>query len=71
MAADTPRVIALVAPLRPAPATLALGADGLSTLTVRCGPLALVVVLCEGCALSAWWRTAGGDGAGRAPIGRA
>ncbi len=64
-------MIALAAPLAPRPPTLTSGADGLSTLTLRCGPLALIVVLCDGCALSAWWRTAGGDGAGRAPIGRA
>ena len=51
--------------------TLTTGADGLSTLLVRCGPLSLVVVLCDGCLLSAWWRTAGGDGAGRAVIARA
>lgn len=71
LAPDTPRAIALAAPLSPSRSTLTRGADGLSTLTVRCGPLVLVVVLCDGCALSAWWRTEGGDGAGRAPLGRA
>lgn len=64
-------MIALAAPLAPSRLTLTTGADGLSTLTLRCGPLSLVVVLCDGCALSARWRTAGGDGAGRAVLGRA
>lgn len=62
---------ALVAPLRPSAPTLTVGLDTLQTLVVPCGPLSLVVVLCPGCALSAWWRTAGGDGAGRAAIASA
>ena len=62
---------ALVAPLCPGSPTLTVGLDTLQTLVVPCGPLSLVVVLCPGCALSAWWRTAGGDGAGRAAIGSA